>query len=71
MVKTTPIINNNLAATPTLSSSPEDSKNSSLLKKVSYLISYFIIISLFHNRLILMNLNFYCGLNVIFVNNNL
>ncbi|XP_022174234.1 serine/threonine-protein phosphatase 4 regulatory subunit 3A isoform X1 [Myzus persicae] len=32
-VKTTPIMNNNLAATPTLSSSPEDSKNSSLLKK--------------------------------------
>lgn len=36
-VKTTPVINNNLAVTPTLSSSSEDSKNSSLLKKVSYL----------------------------------
>jgi len=35
-VKTTPVMNNNLVATPTLSSSPEESKNSSLLKKVSY-----------------------------------
>lgn len=33
-VKTTPVMNNNLAVTPTLSSSTDDSKNSSLLKKV-------------------------------------
>lgn len=37
-VKTTPVMNNNLAVTPALSTSPEDSKSSSLLKKVSYLI---------------------------------
>lgn len=35
-VKTTPVMNNNLAVTPTLSSPPEDSINNSLLKKVSY-----------------------------------
>lgn len=35
-VKTTPVMNNNVAVTPTLSSPPDDSKNSSLLKKVSF-----------------------------------
>lgn len=36
-VKTTPVMNNNMVVTPTLSSSTEDPKNSSLLKKVSCL----------------------------------
>lgn len=35
-VKTTPVMNNNLVVNPTLSSPPEDSKSSSLLKKVSF-----------------------------------
>lgn len=34
-VKTTPVMNNNLAVTPTLSSSTEEPTNISLLKKVS------------------------------------
>lgn len=34
-VKTTPVMNNNLTVTPTLSSSTEEPTNISLLKKVS------------------------------------
>lgn len=36
-IKTTPVMNNNLVVTPSLGSPPDESKNSSLLKKVSYL----------------------------------